>query len=108
MRGGRVAHISILSKKPTLAGEDSKQLRGSCLGDGWDDEPRPAFFVLGYCGFRGFPALKIQAWETPKRPRSLLGWPKFRKKTSTSIQRFFARLLPGAKDGVDLAPLFLS
>jgi hypothetical protein len=30
----RVAHISILSKKPALAGEDSKQLRGICFGDG--------------------------------------------------------------------------
>jgi hypothetical protein len=29
-----VPHISILSNKPALAGEDSKQLTGSCLGDG--------------------------------------------------------------------------
>jgi hypothetical protein len=33
--------------------------------------PNRRFFVLGYSGFRGFPALKIQAWETLKRSRPL-------------------------------------
>ena len=31
-----------------------------------DDEPRPAVFVLGYSGFRGFPGLKIQTWDTQR------------------------------------------
>src|ERR1035437_1781845 len=60
-----------------------------------DDEPQPAVFVLGYSGFRGFPVLKIQTWETPKRPHSLLGWPIFRKKTSASTQRFFCAFAIG-------------
>jgi predicted XRE-type DNA-binding protein len=38
----RVAHISILSKKTASAGEDSKQLRGSCL-----EAARPATACYG-------------------------------------------------------------
>jgi hypothetical protein len=60
--------------------------------------PNRRFFVLGYSGFRGFPGLKIQAWETLN----------FAKKPLLRHRGFFARLLPGANDGADPAPLFLS
>jgi hypothetical protein len=68
-----------------------------------DHEPRSAFFVLGYSGFRGFPALKIQTWETTKRSR-----PHSLAKISQENLYFDTEVFLRAKDSADSAPLFLS